>query len=298
MPKGSARPPEQLPAEAEDRHPAAGDQEHWTRGVSLGTRAVGALMTMALLTGPAALGRVVVDEFSSSSGPVVAATSQDADRTARMAAANETATQWVPAWLSADRSSPEVVSAYWAEVIVPGVWDGLSIAPAVEGPLASVRDELVGVRVGRESRLRQALAAADYDLVLLDCPPELGLLTINGLVAADAVVIVTGSRLLSVQGVAGVMETISTVRAHYNPDLIHAGVIVNAHEARTLTGQARLEELRQSVDVLEPPIPKRAAINDSAEAAVGLDAWPDDGPHLATLYSDLLDTITERTPSR
>lgn len=182
-----------------------------------------------------------------------------------------------------------------AEVIVPGVWEGLSIAPAVEGPLASVRDELVGVRVGRESRLRQALAAADYDLVLLDCPPELGLLTINGLVAADAVVIVTGSRLLSVQGVAGVMETISTVRSYYNPDLIHAGVIVNAHEARTLTGQTRLEELRESVDVLEPPIPKRAAINDSAEAAVGLDAWPDDGPHLATLYSDLLDTIIERT---
>lgn len=179
-------------------------------------------------------------------------------------------------------------------VIIPGIWDGLSIAPATDAALAGVRDELVGVRVGREARLRQALAGADHDLVLLDCPPELGLLTINALVAADAVLIVTGSRLLAVQGVAGVLETISTVRTHYNPDLRLAGVVVNAHEARTLTGQARLEELRASVDVLDPPIPKRAAINDAAEAARGLDEWPDDGPHLATLYSGLLDTILER----
>lgn len=194
----------------------------------------------------------------------------------------------------ADVLSPRVGEDL-AHVLVPGIWEGLSVAPSTEAALAGVRDELVGIRVGREARLRQALADAHHDLVLLDCPPELGLLTINALVAADAAVIVTGSRLLAVQGVAGVLETISTVRAYYNPDLRLAGVIVNAHEAHTLTGQARLQELQANVDVLEPTIPKRAAINDAAEAARGLDEWPGDGPHLASLYSDLLDTILERT---
>lgn len=126
----------------QDRVPAAGDQEHWTRGVSLRTRAVGAVMTLALLTGPVALGWVALDQFSSSTGTAVPVASQDGDRAARMAAANETATQWVLAWLSADRTTPEVVSAYWAgpielpdrgqdvlaaspllaEATAPGVW--------------------------------------------------------------------------------------------------------------------------------------------------------------------------------
>lgn len=131
-----------LELEPDGRRARPGDQEHWTRGVGLRTRAVGAAMSLAMLTGPVALGWVVVERFSSGSGPAVPAVSQDADRAARRAAASETATQWVLAWLSADRSAPEVVSAYWAgpielpeagqdvldasallaEATAPGVW--------------------------------------------------------------------------------------------------------------------------------------------------------------------------------
>lgn len=104
-------------------------------------------------------------------------------------------------------------------MVVPGVWQGLTVAPAIGTTLASVRDELVGVTVGRESRLRKALQreAGAYDLVLIDCPPELGLLTINGLVAATDAVVVTEAKLFAVEGVAGILDTIETVRSHYNP---------------------------------------------------------------------------------
>lgn len=194
----------------------------------------------------------------------------------------------------ADVLSPRVGEAL-GEVIVPGVWDGLSVAPAIESTLAGVRDELVGVAAGRESRLRQALSkhADSYDLVLIDCPPELGLLTINALVTATSAVVVTQGRLFAAEGVAGILNTIQTVRTYYNPGLEFRGAIVNQHEDHTITGRTRLAELREAIEVLEPVIPKRVAINDTAEAAIGLDQWRGDGADLAGLYTALLQHITK-----
>lgn len=62
----------------------------------------------------------------------------------------------------------------------------MEVAPAIEATLATMRDELVGISIGREARLRKALSGVRHDLVLIDCPPELGLLTINGLAARPA----------------------------------------------------------------------------------------------------------------
>lgn len=193
----------------------------------------------------------------------------------------------------ADVLSPRVGEDL-AHVLVPGVWEGLTIAPAIGNTLAGVRDELVAVTVGRESRLRQALDkhADDYDLILIDCPPELGLLTVNALVAATDAVVVTEARLFAVEGVAGILDTINTIRGHYNPKLRFRGAVVNKHEEATITGRTRLAELREAIDVLEPVIPKRAAINDAGEAAVGLDQWRE-GRELADLYESLLQHITK-----
>ncbi len=144
------------------------------------------------------------------------------------------------------------------DVTVPGVWEGLEVAPVIEATLAAVRDELVGISVGREARLRKGLSGVQHDLVLIDCPPELGLLTINGLAAATGAVMISHAKLFSAQGTAGILDTITTVREHYNPHLCFAGVIINAHEPHTITGRERLEELRAAVPVIEPVIPKRA----------------------------------------
>lgn len=172
--------------------------------------------------------------------------------------------------------APEVVT----DVIVAGVWEGMDLVPTSGATLGYVRDELVIAGPGREVRLREALAAVadDYDLIVIDCAPSLDQLTINGLSAADAAVVVTHSKLFSANGLAQLLETIDNVRQYYNPALGVAGVIVNQHEERTLSGQGWLEQLRtaageRGLHVLEPPIPKRVVISDATEAARGLDQW-------------------------
>lgn len=167
------------------------------------------------------------------------------------------------------------------EVIVPGVWPGLDVVPTSGVTLGVVRDELVIAGAGREGRLREALAtvADDYDLILIDCAPSLDQLTINGLTAAGAIVVVTHSKLFSANGLAQLLDTIDSVKRHYNPGLTIAGVIVNQHEEQTVSGRTWLEELNtaaksRGLTVLSPPIPKRVSISDALEAASGLDEWP------------------------
>ncbi len=167
------------------------------------------------------------------------------------------------------------------DVIVQGVWPGLDVVPTSGVALGYVRDELVIAGAGREGRLREALktVADDYDLILIDCAPSLDQLTINGLTAAETVLIVTHSKLFSANGLAQLLDTINSVKRHYNPKLTVAGVIVNQHEEQTVSGRTWLEELHtaaksRDLTVLSPPIPKRVVISDALEAASGLDEWP------------------------
>lgn len=185
------------------------------------------------------------------------------------------------------------------DVIVPGVWDGLDVVPTAGVTLGVVRDELVIAGAGREGRLREALAEVreDYDLVLIDCAPSLDQLTINGLTAADGVVIVTHSKQWSLSGLSQLLDTIDNVRRYYAPALAIAGVIVNQHEERTVSGQTWLEELQNAgaargFTVLLPPIPKRVVIADATEATRGLDQWGSaEASALAAIYADHLAAI-------
>ena len=191
--------------------------------------------------------------------------------------------------------APETVR----DVVVPGVWPGMDVLPTSGVTLGFVRDELVIAGAGREGRLREALAqvADDYDLVLIDCAPSLDQLTINGLAAATAVVVVTHSKLFSANGLAQLLDTISTVRQYYNPTLSVAGIIVNQHEERTVSGQTWLDELHgaansRGLSVLTPPIPKRVVVSDATEAAKGLDEWGSaEANTLAKVYADHLVAI-------
>jgi chromosome partitioning protein len=185
------------------------------------------------------------------------------------------------------------------DVIVPGVWPGLDVVPTSGVTLGYVRDELVIAGAGREGRLRQALAQVieEYDLVLIDCAPSLDQLTINGLTAANAVVVVTESKLFSANGLSQLLDTIDNVRAYYNPQLTVAGVIVNKHEEQTVSGRTWLDELRKAAEgrglrLLSPLVPKRVVISDAAEAARGLDEWGSaEATALGAIYTDHLAVI-------
>lgn len=134
----------------------------------------------------------------------------------------------------------------------------LDLLPANVG-LAEAEENLV-TRTGREQRLKVALAkvAGDYDWILLDCPPALGVLTIGALSAADEVLIPLQAETLSHRGVGQLLDTIHDVRQFINSDLRIRGVLATMYDGRTAHARNVLAAIEQTYDlaVLEPPIPK------------------------------------------
>lgn len=122
--------------------------------------------------------------------------------------------------------------------------------------------------LGRESRLRTLVEALrfDYEHVVIDCPPSLGMLTTNALVAADKALVVTTPRETSFDGVAEIVETIAKVRAHYNPHLQLCGIAVNSYRDDRIDRRYWLENLQKYYGkyVITPPIPEREAIAQAA----------------------------------
>ncbi len=115
-------------------------------------------------------------------------------------------------------------------------------------------------RTGREYVLARALepVLADYDQILIDCPPSLGVLTINGLTAADAVIIPLQCEALSHRGVGQLLDTIEDVRAFANADLEVRGVIATMYDDRTRHSRHVIDEVqsRYGLTMLDPPVRK------------------------------------------
>ncbi|MFA6133607.1 MAG: ParA family protein [Phycisphaerae bacterium] len=138
------------------------------------------------------------------------------------------------------------------EVAVPDaavmVAERLHLVPA-DIDLAAAEVELVGT-VGREQILRDRLATADlpYDLVMIDCPPSLGLLTLNALAAADDVLIPLQPHFLALQGLGKLLETVALVQKRINPRLKVLGVVLCMYESTArLTGEV-VADLRGFLD--------------------------------------------------
>jgi chromosome partitioning protein len=151
---------------------------------------------------------------------------------------------------------------------VPGV-EGLDVLPA-SIDLAGSEVHLL-TRTGREHVLARALepVLGAYDLVLIDCPPSLGVLTINGLTAAAAVLIPLQCEALSHRGVGQLLETVEDVRAFANADLQVRGVIATMYDDRTRHARSVLDEVgeRYGIPVLSPPV--RKSIRFAEAPAVG-----------------------------
>ena len=140
---------------------------------------------------------------------------------------------------------------------VPGV-EGLDVLPATID-LAGSEVHLL-TRTGREHVLARALEPVldRYDLILIDCPPSLGVLTINGLTAARSVLIPLQCEALSHRGVGQLLETIEDVRAFANSELTVRGVIATMYDDRTKHSRHIFEEVhaRYGIPVLQPPVRK------------------------------------------
>jgi chromosome partitioning protein len=136
--------------------------------------------------------------------------------------------------------------------------DGLDILPSTID-LAGSEVHLL-TRTGREHVLALALAPVvdEYDFVLIDCPPSLGVLTINGLTAASEVLIPLQCEALSHRGVGQLLETIDDVRMFANAELEVRGVVATMYDERTRHGRAVLDDVRAryGLTVFDPPVKK------------------------------------------
>jgi chromosome partitioning protein len=122
-------------------------------------------------------------------------------------------------------------------------------------------------RTGREYALARALEPllASYDVVLVDCPPSLGILTINGLTAARHVLIPLQCETLSHRGVGQLLETVDDVRSFTNPSLEVLGVVATMFDPRTRLARDTLADVqaRYEVKLLDPPIPKSVRVAEA-----------------------------------
>ena len=126
--------------------------------------------------------------------------------------------------------------------------------------------ELVS-KLNRERQLERALADLrdDYDYVLIDCPPSLGLLTLNALSAADAVIIPLQCEYYALEGLAGLMETIELVRTQINPGLRLEGIVLTMADQRNNLSRQVAEEVRQhfGTSVFETVIPRNVRLSEA-----------------------------------
>jgi chromosome partitioning protein len=131
------------------------------------------------------------------------------------------------------------------QVILPTAIDNLSLLPGSKN-LTGANIELAGAE-DRALRLRQALAPVKgkYDLVILDCPPALDLLTLNALAAAEMLIVPMQAEYFALEGVSELISTLERVRSAYNQDLTIEGVLLTMYDDRTNLAQQVTETLRE-----------------------------------------------------
>src|ERR1700694_553421 len=156
-------------------------------------------------------------------------------------------------------------SASFDDVLVPTSIEHLWVAPA--GPdLAGATVELPRV-AGSEGKRREALEPIRerYAFTLLDCPPSLGPLTVNALVAADRVIVPVQAEYFALEGLAGLLDTLSLVQRELNPRLTVAGMLLTMHDGRTRLAQDVEREVRQHFPelVFNTVIPRHIRIGES-----------------------------------
>lgn len=156
---------------------------------------------------------------------------------------------------------------------------------------------MLGGKIGREMTLRRALEGTPrrYEIVLVDCPPSLGLLTVNALVAADFALLTAEAQYFALQGIEQAMEVIDIARGTLNPDLALLGVLLNLADMRTVHSREALASLRERFGerLFQTVIRASIAYAESAERAVSI---LEHRPDLGADYLAVADEALSRMP--
>ena len=192
--------------------------------------------------------------------------------------------------LTHERGGREVM-----EVVTKTHIEGLWVTP-LDNRLA-VTEDLMGTRIGKEFILRDALQATrtHYDVIVIDCPPNLGNLTLNGLVAADQVLIPCDPSPLSLNGVHALVDAITTVATRLNPDIDLLGLLLTRVDGRNTTLNASvIESIENTYE--EALLPTQIGISSSLAKAQmeGFDIFDyDPKSRGAVQYRELSNLVAE-----
>jgi chromosome partitioning protein len=197
--------------------------------------------------------------------------------------------------------------------VSPNVYDCLAGDPKIPDAACStpVRDlelvpatpDLAGANVelprlpNSESRLRDALGDVRerYQLTLLDCPPALGPLTVNALVAADRVIVPVQAEYYALEGLAGLLDTVSLIQREMNPRLTVAGMVITMHDSRTRLAADVERELREHFPelVFDTVIPRNVRIGEAPSFGVPVTLHDPDCPG-SVAYLELAREVAAR----
>lgn len=172
---------------------------------------------------------------------------------------------------------------------------GVTVLPANIN-LAGAEVELV-VAMARESRLRNALDQLrnDYDYILIDCPPSLGLLTINSLTAANSIIIPIQCEFYALEGMTQLLNTIDSVKSSLNPLLAIEGIIMTMYDSRTNLSQQIVEDVRQHYGYLvyDTLVPRSVRLAEAPSYGMPIIAY-DKKSKSAEVYLKLAEEILNR----
>lgn len=180
------------------------------------------------------------------------------------------------------------------QIIYQTPYDGLMVLPA--SPVLAAAELELGTVPSREFRLKKALSDAEFDYILIDCPPSLGLLTINGLVAANRVLIPVQAEFYALEGLSQLVQTINRVKQGLNPDLALLGVVMTMHNGRTsLSGQVQ-DEVRKHFHekVFETVIPRNVRLAEAPSYGMPImqyDKWSKGAKGYKQLAKEVADRV-------
>lgn len=182
-----------------------------------------------------------------------------------------------------------------ADLVVRTLVEGLDLVPSAPA-LSGAEVELVGV-AARERRLSASLAELNgrYERVLIDCPPSLGLLTLNALTAADGVLIPIQTEYYALEGLSQLVNTIRRVREGLNPRLEIDGVLLTMYDARTNLSAQVASEVRRHMNgtVFETVVPRSVRLSEAPSHGLPI-ALYDPASRGAHAYRDLAGEVTAR----
>ena len=181
------------------------------------------------------------------------------------------------------------------QAIIPDVCPGLDVLPATIN-LAGAEVELV-TEMARESRLKDALGSlrGRYDYIFIDCPPSLGLLTINALVAADKLLIPIQCEFYALEGVTKLLDSMKRVKSRLNPSLDIYGVLLTMYDGRTTLAKQVAEEVRSYFGriVFNAMIPRTVKLSEAPSFGLPITQYDPTGKG-AKSYIDLSKEVIAR----